>query len=152
MTDISYDDKRYLEKNIKLLDNVEYNEILKILLKNKQKYSANKTGIFFNLKYINDSMKSIRKIQIDCNLLHRCTKDKELLNNIYDGYLFNKQIMSNNKFHYNVYIPKINLISRTKLSDDLEDYTSMEFKIFLIEDGLTLKRKIRLLKFSKNND
>lgn len=54
MTSITYDEKKYLEKTIKLLDIVEFNEILKILVKNKQKYSINKTGIFFNLKYIND--------------------------------------------------------------------------------------------------
>ena len=72
MTDISYDDKRYLEKNIKLLDNVEYNEILKILLKNKQKYSANKTGIFFNLKYINDS--TIKEM---INFVNFCKKNRE---------------------------------------------------------------------------
>ena len=55
MSNITYEEKRYLEKTIKLLDSVEYNEILKILNKHKQKYSINKTGIFFNLKYIDDA-------------------------------------------------------------------------------------------------
>lgn len=55
MNKITYEEKRYLEKNIKLLDSVEYNEILKILNKHKQKYSINKTGIFFNLKYIDNT-------------------------------------------------------------------------------------------------
>ena len=73
MSSITYDDKKYLEKTIKLLDRVEYNEILKILIKNKQKYSINKTGIFFNLKYIDtDSLKEL------INFVKFCTENRKI--------------------------------------------------------------------------
>ena len=73
MSGITYEEKKYLEKTIKLLDSVEYNEILKILIKNKQKYSINKTGIFFNLKYINtDSLKEL------INFVKFCTENRKI--------------------------------------------------------------------------
>lgn len=72
MSVVSYEEKRYLEKALKLLDNVEYNEILKIMIKNNQKYSTNKTGVFFNLKYIEDVV--LREI---INFVNFCIKNRE---------------------------------------------------------------------------
>ena len=47
---------------------------------------GNNAGIFLNewilrLDYINTSMRSIKKIQTDCQLLFNCTKNPEYLEN-----------------------------------------------------------------------
>lgn len=97
-----------------------------------------------NMEYINTTMRSIRKVQIDCNLLYMCVNDKELLDQIYDGYIFDKIERENKSVQYMVYIPKIKIVSRINIRENWEDYSLKKFRIFLIEDGLTLKRKIRL--------
>ena len=98
-----------------------------------------------DLDYINNSMRSIRKIQIDCSLLHLCTNDKTILNEIYDGYVFDKIERENKYFQYSIYLPKLKMISRSKINLNLAEFSHLKFKIFLIEDGLTLKRKIRVV-------
>ena len=57
---LTYKHKKQLEKDITNLSSNEYNEILNIIRNNKQKYSENIGGIYFNLKYINES--TIQKI------------------------------------------------------------------------------------------
>ena len=42
------------------------------------------------LDYINITMRSIRKVQTDCNLLNICTKSNKILENVYEGYIFDK--------------------------------------------------------------
>jgi len=97
------------------------------------------------LEYINTTMRAIRKVQTDCNLLNICTNNETILNEIYEGYVFDKLEYENEYFQYTVYIPKIKIISRIKIKEELEEYTKLNFRIFIIEDGLTLKRKIRLM-------
>lgn len=57
---VTYRHKKQLEKDISNLSSNEYNEILNIIRNNKQKYSENIGGIYFNLKYINEQ--TIQKI------------------------------------------------------------------------------------------
>jgi hypothetical protein len=52
---LTYKHKKQLEKDIGSLSHNEYNEILNIIRNNKQKYSENIGGIYFNLKYINNN-------------------------------------------------------------------------------------------------
>ena len=98
------------------------------------------------IDYINESSKAIKNIQIDCNLLNTCSDNSGLLNEKHMAYVFNRTDIDNNRFEYTVYIPKIKHMARCKLLENLPEYSCLYFKIFLIEDGLTLKRKIRLMK------
>ena len=74
MSQIPFLIKKKLEKDMKLLDNNEYREVLNILKQNQQKYSSNSKGIFFNLKYVDDStIKDIIKF------VEFCKKNKYIL-------------------------------------------------------------------------
>ena len=95
------------------------------------------------LDYINISMRAIRRVQTDCNILHLCVNNPETLEKIYDGYIFDKIERVNKNLQYTVYIPSIKIITRVNIKEDMEDYTCHKFKLYLIEDGMTLKRKIR---------
>jgi len=95
------------------------------------------------LEYINTTMRAIRKVQIDCNVLNMCVNNTDILNKIYDGYVFDKLERPNNLIQYMVYIPSIKILSRVNIKDDLKEYSKHKFKLYLIEDGTTLKRKIR---------
>ena len=96
------------------------------------------------LDYINITMRSIRRVQTDCNLLNICTETTDVLENEYEGYIFDKLKRNDGLFHYIVYLPELKLTNRIILIDDIEDYSKMKFKIYIFHDETTLKRKIRL--------
>jgi len=97
-----------------------------------------------DLDYINITMRSIRKVQIDCDLLHLCCTDTTVLAKEYDGYVFDKLARNDGLFQYIVYLPELKLYSKLTLRDEFTDYQLQKFKIFLFNDENSLKRKIRL--------
>jgi exoribonuclease R len=94
------------------------------------------------LDYINTSMKAIRKVQNDCNILHLCVNKSTIMEKTYNGYVFDRQ-ERDIYMQYTVYIPDIKVITQIKTKKELEEYSNHIFKLYLIENGLTLKRKIR---------
>ena len=42
-----------------------------------------------------------------------------------------------------VYIPSIKILTRINIKEKFEEYSKHRFRLYLIEDGTTLKRKIR---------
>jgi exoribonuclease R len=96
------------------------------------------------IDYINDSMRSIRKIQTDCELLDRCFNDPEIMDKTYEGVIFGKIVKNDGSILYMVYLEKIGLLSRINTHTNLANYTKRNFKIFLFEDEEKLKKKIRL--------
>ena len=95
------------------------------------------------LDYINTTMRSIRKIQNDCNTLKECTINPELLNKSFEGYIFDKIDWSNQYKQYTIYIPSIKIITRINVKTEMNNFTKHLFKLYLFEDGITLKKKIR---------
>ena len=95
------------------------------------------------LEYINTTMRAIRKVQNDCSILAECTNNPDLLKEEYDGYIFDKIDWSNQFKQYTVYIPKIKVLIRINVKDELNNFSKHKFKLYLFEDGVTLKRKIR---------
>ena len=96
------------------------------------------------LEYINTTMRAIRKVQTDSTMLNLCVNDASILEKQYNGYVFDK-IERPNKFNqYTVYIPDIKMFTRVNIKESLHNYTCCKFKIYLIQDGITLKRKIRV--------
>ena len=106
-------------------------------------------GVFYTywknkLDYINVTMRSIKKLQSDCNLLNLCTNSPDTLKTVYSGYVFDKLQRVNKYLQYMVYIPELKIISRVNIKTDIEEYSKRQFKIYIFEDGLTFKRKIRI--------
>jgi exoribonuclease R len=97
------------------------------------------------LPYINITMRAIRKIQCDCNLLHYYTTNEEVLEEKYEGFLFDKLKRNDGLYQYIVYLPKLKMTSRITLRDDKEDYSSSYFKLYMFMDEAKLKKKIRLM-------
>jgi exoribonuclease R len=98
------------------------------------------------LTYINTTMRSIRKIQTDCSLLHLCVTNSLVLEEIYEGYLFDKITRPNKLFQYTIYIPKIKMFTRINIYEDYPHYANGNFKLYLIQDGTTFKQKIKAAK------
>jgi exoribonuclease R len=96
------------------------------------------------MDYINTSMRSIRKVQTDCHILHECFKNASIMNTIYDGVIFDKIKKNDGSIVYMVYLEELKLLARIKTYTDYDNYTKHSFKIFLFEDEYHVKNKIRL--------
>ena len=98
-----------------------------------------------SIKYINTTMKSIRKVQSDCKMLHKCSVDKKLTDRILDGYIFDKLERNDKLFQYIIYLPELKLTNRLTSTKNLKNLLMYKFKIYIFMDEVRLKQKIRLL-------
>jgi exoribonuclease R len=97
-----------------------------------------------DLDYLNSSMRFIRKIQLECELINKCFTDVSIMDNEYEGIIFSKEINSNEKITYMVYLEKIKLLSKITAHNDMPNYSKHKFKIYLFEDEDKIRKKIRL--------
>jgi len=81
-----------------------------------------------NLDYINTTMRAIRKIQIDCNILNMCVNNKTIIEKAYTGYVFDKVDRENKYSQYNVYLPELKIISRVNIKENYDDYEKNNLK------------------------
>jgi len=115
------------------------------LVKNISIYSKNFLEYWLNqIDYINHSMRSIRKVQTDCNLLYRCYTETDIMNKLQKGILFDKNKKSNGMYTYMVYLEELKLLSRITTMMDIENYTYISCKLYLFEDEDKIKKKIRV--------
>jgi len=96
------------------------------------------------IDYINDSMRAIRKIQTDCEIIHRCHTCPDILDTIYNGIVFGKLVKNDGSILYMVYLDSIKILSRITTHIDMPNYTRGQFKIFLFIDEDQFKKKIRV--------
>jgi len=97
-----------------------------------------------NLEYLNISMRSIRKIQTNCELLHRCITTPSLIQTTHQGILFDKLQKNDGAFIYMVYLEELKLLSRLKTYIEYPNYTAHQFRLFLFVDEHNLRQKIRV--------
>jgi hypothetical protein len=96
------------------------------------------------IDYINVTMRSIRKVQCDCSLLDLCHNNPEIMEKDYDGYLFDKLYRNDGLYQYIVFLPELKLTSRITLREEVGNFISKKFKLFLFSDEDRFKKKIRL--------
>ena len=89
-------------------------------------------------------MRSIRKVQCDCNLLEVCANNPEIMNETYNGYIFDKILRDDTLFQYIVFLPELKLYSRIILREDIVNFESKKFKLYLFYNEESFKKKIRL--------
>lgn len=96
------------------------------------------------IDYINTTMRSIRRVQNDCSLLHLCSVSPEVMNKTYDGYTFDKIIRNDGLFQFVVFLPELRLTSRLVLRENLNNFEKSHYRLFLFNDEEKFKKKIRL--------
>lgn len=96
------------------------------------------------IEYINTSMRSIRKVQSDCEVLNRCFMQPEIMESAHMGIVFDKIVKNDGVIGYMVYLEKLKLLSRVITEIDVPNYSYVNFKLFLFEDEDKVKKKIRL--------
>ena len=96
------------------------------------------------LEYINTTMRSIRKVQNDCELLHKCSTDPAILEKKYEGYCLDKISRNDGLYQFIVYLPEIKLTSRIIIRQNLNNYEKHTFSLFLFHNEEKCKKKIRM--------
>ena len=97
-----------------------------------------------SIEYINTTMRSIRRVQNDCQLLNICSTNKELLEKEYNGFIFDKIKRNDGLYQYMVYLKDLNMTNRITTRHDFENYSFQQFKIYIFHDQERLKHKVRL--------
>jgi len=95
-------------------------------------------------EYINTTMKSIRKVQNDCSLLNICMTDNAVMKKQYIGYIFDKMVRNDGLLQYMIYIPEIGMTNRITTSEDYTKYTKYKCKLYIFNDEIRLKQKVRV--------
>lgn len=97
-----------------------------------------------DLDYINTTMRSIRKVQMDCSLLDVCCNTPGMMEKEFDGYVFDKLERDDGLFQFIVFLPELKLSSRITLRDNIENFEKKKFHLYLFHDEESFKKKIRL--------
>ena len=96
------------------------------------------------LDYINTTMRAIRKVQVDCNLLHYVMTNSNVLDKVYDGNIFDMIRRNDGLFQYICYIPEIKLVSRLTVREEMTEFQGIKLKLYIFVDEDRLQKKIRL--------
>lgn len=118
------------------------------ICKNKEyvKLSENSND-FYNkwydqLDYINTTMRYIRKVQSKCKLISIFEKEQD---KVFDGFLFDKLKRSDEKYHYNVFLPELKIYTSISIQTDYEEFSKQYFKLFMFNDEAHIKKKIKIM-------
>ena len=96
-----------------------------------------------NMDGLNQNMKTIRKVQTDCQVLERCTNSPELLGEPHECILFGKTEHYEGIYSYIVYLTNVNIITRIKSNEEYQDLSKHICKLFVFSDEDNLKNKIK---------
>ena len=96
------------------------------------------------MDYINTTMRSIRKVQNDCQILALCNTNPEIMDKLYDGYCFDKIAREDGLYQMIVYLPEMKITSRLVIRENIENYEMRKFQLYLFHNEEKFKKKIRL--------
>jgi exoribonuclease R len=94
------------------------------------------------IDYINKSMKSIRKLQMDCELIHLCETNPSLLTTVHSGIVFDKKCRDG-FYSYMVYLKDLRRVARVRSIVDYPEHTSLSFRLFFFTDEDNIRDKVR---------
>ncbi len=97
------------------------------------------------IDYINVSMRSIRKVQTDCEILYKCTNTPEIIDNEHIGIVFDRVARTDGMYSYVVFLEDVGILSRISVIEKWENYEKHRFRIYLFDSETKLCTKIRLL-------
>ena len=134
-----------IRRLVDLLNMIELQDKMGMFVKNES------SSVFYNqwtseesFDYINTTMRAIRKVQNDCSLLNLCSTDQSVLEEIFDGFIFDRITRNDGLFQYMVYLPKIKMVNRVTTRHEMKDNTHQKFKLYVFMDENRLKHKLRL--------
>ena len=99
------------------------------------------------LDALNENMKSIRKVQTDCQLLFQCNNNKDWFDKTHSAILFGKTERNDGYYSYTVYISELNVVTRINTEQNIDDFTIHTCQLFTFneEEHITNKIKCQLI-------
>jgi hypothetical protein len=97
-----------------------------------------------SLTFINETMRSIRKVQNECTLLHLCITTPDILSRNHRGFIFDKMKRTDGMFQYQVYLTTLKMVRKTITSLDLMINIYADFELYLFMDQDRLYKKVRI--------
>jgi len=73
-----------------------------------------------------------------------CLHDNALIEKTYKGYIFDKLMRDDALYKYMVYLPEIKMVSPITLRNEIDNYSTKEFKLFVVTREDNIKKKIRI--------
>ena len=95
------------------------------------------------LEHINGTMRKIKRVQNDCELLHLCNKNAAMLDKPYDGHCFDKR-ETKGMYEYSIYLPELKIVSVIRVPDELNETIDYKCKLYMFNNEEKYKRKIRV--------
>ena len=97
-----------------------------------------------NIKFINETMRSIRKVQNECSLLYMCVNTPSILSKTQRGFVFDKMKRADGMFQYQVYLQDLKMVRKTlsPIEIGINDYYN--FILYLFMDQERLYQKVRI--------
>ena len=132
-----------IRRLVDLLNMIKFQECLELINLSENVYKFYEDWLN-DLEYINTTMRSIRKIQTDCSLLDLCSNNPEVMDKIYNGYIFDKIIRNDGLYQYIIFLPELKMNSKITIRENIENYDNKKFKLFLFHNEERFKKKIRL--------
>jgi hypothetical protein len=133
-----------IRRLVDLLNQIEVMRRLNLVTQLSTEVEGFISGWMGEMDYINVTMRSIRKVQTSCELMHRCHTDETILSSVYKGVVFDKIEKEEGFFTYMVYLEDIKLLSKIRCMNNVEEYSLHDFKLYLFESEDKIKKKVRL--------
>jgi hypothetical protein len=97
-----------------------------------------------NIEFINEKIKQIRKLQMECALMNICFRDDTVMNNTYCGLIFDVERTSDDKYRYLIYIESLKLMTQMKSDIEYPIFSHQTFQLFLFQDEYKIHKKIKV--------
>jgi exoribonuclease R len=133
-----------IRRLVDLLNQMIFIDHYKIVTKLSPDATSFLTYWINQLEYINTTMRSIRKVQTDCEVLRKCTSVPEIINSIHQGIIFDKVQKNDGTYSYMVYLEHPKMLMRLNSLMCLDNYSNHTFKLFVFEDENHIRKKIKL--------
>jgi len=95
------------------------------------------------LEHINETMRKIKRVQNDCELLHMCNKSVAMLDKTYDGHCFDKR-ETKGMYEYSIYLAELKIISSIRVPIIIDESIVYKCKLYMFNNEEKYKRKIRV--------
>ena len=102
------------------------------------------TANFEKINSLNVDVKSIQRVQMECDMLYSCIHNPDIMNMSHEGIVFNQVNLTLTTFRYTVYLKNMRRMYMLDTDELLDEYSTYQFKILLFDMENTGHRKMRI--------
>ena len=97
-----------------------------------------------NITTVNEEIKIIKYLQNKLFLIHLCSNNLSLSDEIFEGIVVDKKQCDDGIFTYTIFIHELNLFLPANLDKELIEYDSCSVRIFLFDDENHIRNKVKM--------